>query len=306
MKRILAVDSTSDILSISLSEGTSMLSEIKDDKSTRHMVNIMDDIDCVLKSAKNTINDVDLFALNLGPGDFTGGRIGISVIKIFSMLSGSPVFGFNSLDVFSAGCMLKNLENISASLSRFQPVHIIPVMDVRNNELYYGIYEAGTSRGNNPILSAAFRGRTYFLNKISGGFLVKVEDFNAEVSALINNGSVPAPGSFASGEPLGGNIPEKIGLDGMPADNEGDLSPEKEGLFIFTANAVKNYAEMFNRLDKALFSGSSDREIMIDEENFNPSSENLCMLADYAWSFKAESLPIAPVYVRDFVVFSRK
>ena len=58
MKTILAVDSTSEILSVSLSEGLNILSEIKDDKSMKHMVNIMSDIDFALRKANKTIKEI--------------------------------------------------------------------------------------------------------------------------------------------------------------------------------------------------------------------------------------------------------
>jgi tRNA threonylcarbamoyl adenosine modification protein YeaZ len=307
MKIILAVDSTSGILSVSLSEGVNILSEIKDDKSIKHMVNIISDIDYVLKKADKTIKEIELFALNLGPGDFTGGRIGISVVKIFSMLSGSPVYGFNSLDVFSVGAMLQNISSISKTILESARMHIIPVMDVKNNEIYSGIYEVSRSaKDNKVIFTFNFEGKKYFLNKIFDGFIIKSNDFSKEISRVINQinlldkcGCSSCAQIFKDNSFPKDRNPEKI-------QNNRNSIKHKKHCFILTANAVKTYKELFENLKIEISVNCKEMEIILDEKNISPSAHNINFLADYSYSFSLKSLPIAPVYVRDFIAFGKK
>ena len=139
--RIFSIDSTSKTLSVAVSDGDKILSFLKNNKSTTYMVNIIKYIDKALNESGLEIKDIDIFAVNLGPGDFTGGRIGISIIKTFSFYQ-KPVYGFNSLDVFALGFLLKNIEKINKVLERGNKAFIVPLMDVRNKELYFSIYEA--------------------------------------------------------------------------------------------------------------------------------------------------------------------
>jgi len=307
MKTILAVDSTSEILSISLSKGLNILSEIKDDKSIKHMVNIIGDIDYVLKKGNKTIKEIELFALNLGPGDFTGGRIGISVIKMFSMLSGSKVYGFNSLDVFAVGVMKKNINSISKKILDYNRIYIIPAMDVRNDEIYSGIYEVSRNiKENKVVFSLDFENKKYFLNKIFGGFLIKSSDLNKKILQLINQINLLDRCSCSSCSNIfnGEDSHKEHGI-GMIQNNI--KNPEyKKSCFIFTANAIKTYAGIFENLKDEMSLGNTETEIILDDKNINPSSESINFLADYSDSFLMKSLPIIPVYVRDFIAFSKK
>ena len=307
MKTILAVDSTSEILSVSLSNGLNILSEIKDDKSMKHMVNIMGDIDYVLKKADKTIREIELFAVNLGPGDFTGGRIGISVVKMFSMLSGNPILGFNSLDVFSVGAMLKNISIISKNISDFSQLYIMPLMDVRNNEIYCAIYEVvNTLNDNTPIFSFDFEDKKYFLNKISEGFLLNSDNFSQKISQIINRVNLLDKGcSLFFDQLFEDNNSNKEHSQRKVQNNRNELE-QKKHCFIFTANALKTYRELFENLKKEIPMNYKETEIILDEKNTNPSSEYINFLADYSCSFSLKLLPIAPVYVRDFIAFGRK
>jgi tRNA threonylcarbamoyl adenosine modification protein YeaZ len=307
MKTTLAIDSTSDILSISICKGPDVLSEIKDDKSIRHMVNIISDIDYVLKKAGKTIKDIELFAINLGPGDFTGGRIGISVIKIFAMLSGHSVLGFNSLDVFSVGCMLKNIGCISKKISCSAQVYIIPAMDVRNSEIYFGIYEVSKSDNEKVIFSFDFNGNRYFLSRKSDGFLVKSDCFNKKISQVIENAKQSGMDNcFSSGEIINENNSKKcLNLEEITDNKNGYLKLDKD-FFILTANALETYSEMFENLKREILLNRKEIEIISDEKNIHPSSEYVSFLAGYSYSNSLKSLPLIPVYVRDFIAFSKK
>ena len=335
MSTILAIDSTTELLSISVSENDIILSELKDDKSQKHMVNIINDIDATLKKAKKTIKDIDLFSVNLGPGDFTGGRIGISVVKIFSMLSDKPVFGFNCLDIFSVGCAIKNIEaiknvkkksnntinNINNNVNNNSSdevntsfndndyfnnngnknnendgsVYIIPLKDVRNDEIYFSIYEvknlATKNDSDNLIFKFDYDNTQYYIYKKFGDFLIKSGEAGKKLIQVINklinfkNFSCSACGKIF---------------------NNNDLVDYDK--IIFTADAVKNYKELLENisLNIGILDKKTNVTVDIDENNLNPSSRYLNFLAYFNFTSNLKSLPIAPVYVRDFITFSKK
>ncbi|MDE5563280.1 MAG: tRNA (adenosine(37)-N6)-threonylcarbamoyltransferase complex dimerization subunit type 1 TsaB [Clostridiales bacterium] len=58
---------------------------------------LMPMIDGLLKKAGATLNDIDIFGACVGPGSFTGLRIGLTTIKTFCYSLGKPCFGVNNL-----------------------------------------------------------------------------------------------------------------------------------------------------------------------------------------------------------------
>lgn len=307
MKTILAVDSTTEILSISISEGSRILSEIKDDKSRQHMVNIIGNLDTAFRNADKSVKDMDLFAINLGPGDFTGGRIGISVIKIFSMLSQKPVIGFNSLDVFSVGCTLKNIKSIAEKKIKSCNVFIMPLIDVRNNEIFFSIYEIKNNKENTKqIYEFEFENSRYHLSKKYGNFILKSEEFGMNFSQIIRQlFLLDDCGCLEFGQIFEiGNLPE--GFKSSAKDKDDDGRSEKEILLIMTANGVKSYKLLLEKLKQDIEASHDLIKIMIDEDNINPDSKYLNYLADYSLDNGLESLSISPVYVRDFIAFGKK
>ena len=79
--KILAVDSCTDILSICVNEDATLLGEYTIKNLRTHSPKIVPMIDELLKNLEIDIKDIDLFVTGIGPGSFTGIRIGMSVLK---------------------------------------------------------------------------------------------------------------------------------------------------------------------------------------------------------------------------------
>jgi tRNA threonylcarbamoyladenosine biosynthesis protein TsaB len=81
----------------------------------------------VLEALGWDARDVDYFACCLGPGSFTGVRIGVSAMKAMSWALRKPIVGFSSL----------------AAIARNDPGRngfVVPVCDAKRNLIYCGIY----------------------------------------------------------------------------------------------------------------------------------------------------------------------
>ena len=306
MTTILAIDSTTEILSISISEGSRILTEIRDYKSRRHMVNIIDNLDKAFINAGKSVKDVDAFTINLGPGDFTGGRIGISIVKIFAMLSQKPVIGFNSLDVFSAGYFFKNIGSIAEEEKKFTGIFIIPLMDVRNNEIFFSIYEIKKhKKDTEPIYEFDFKNDRYYLLKKYGNFLLNSEEFRIKFPGIIHQLSVFNDDSCSKCKQIfnHSNLSDEFNA---PVVNKNCNNSKKEMLVVLTANCAKSYKLLLEKLKQDVKDKQSLTEIRINEDNINPDSKYINFLAEYNFINGLKSLPIAPVYVRDFMAFSKK
>src|SRR3972149_4812139 len=193
---ILGIDSSSGRVSISVNRDQQLLSKVEygDSKNQKYMVSIIYLIDKALKKANISLDFVNLFAVNIGPGDFTGTRIGISVAKTLAWAGSKPICGIGSLDITALGIFFKNLKKIQKLLGEGKQIIITPVLDVKRNEVYFSFFKVEeSSLGNSKdehsefkvhaISNITIQNKNYYINKVSSGYLAESQDFTKKFSA---------------------------------------------------------------------------------------------------------------------------
>lgn len=129
--RILAVDTSSKNCSVAIVEVDEnknyniIAFENSDDEKT-HSQKLMPIIDKVFKEHNLTLKDMDLLACCVGPGSFTGIRIGIATMKAFADVTNIKTVSVTSLESLSY-----NIEEDGI---------IIPIIDCKNNNVYSAIF----------------------------------------------------------------------------------------------------------------------------------------------------------------------
>lgn len=123
---ILSCDTSTKFLSVAIVKDDKILkkyhSEKKDASGDLFMI-----ISRFLKSLNIKLNDFDLFAAGLGPGSFTGLRIGTCAFKTFTFCSEKPLVGIDSFDAIA--CNLKRENGL-----------ICVIEDAKKGKVYAGIY----------------------------------------------------------------------------------------------------------------------------------------------------------------------
>ena len=99
MKNFLAVDTSSDYLTVIAVKDGKTTSTYIPDCAMRHSVTLMNAVDETLKHAELTLSECDFFAVSVGAGSFTGIRIGISAVKGFALACQKPTLPVTSFDV---------------------------------------------------------------------------------------------------------------------------------------------------------------------------------------------------------------
>ncbi len=127
---ILAVDTTTFTGSIALLEDTKLIAEAGMDSSSTYSERLLPAVDLLLKMNQLSIQDMDGFAVSIGPGSFTGIRIGLSTVKSFSYASGKPVAGVSTLKA------------LAEKLRRSQAQLLCPLLDAKKGEVYAALYES--------------------------------------------------------------------------------------------------------------------------------------------------------------------
>jgi len=95
---ILAFDTATDIATSALVSDGEILGE-----RTSRAVTLLEDVDALLRQAGTHTREVDALAVGIGPGSFTGVRIGLSTARGLALALGVPVAGISTLDALEAG-----------------------------------------------------------------------------------------------------------------------------------------------------------------------------------------------------------
>ncbi|MHB8483162.1 MAG: tRNA (adenosine(37)-N6)-threonylcarbamoyltransferase complex dimerization subunit type 1 TsaB [Nitrospiria bacterium] len=125
---ILSVETSTPMGSVAILENGGLLGEYLVFHEAHHSRVVMKMIDDLLKSCRLTLPDIDLFAVSVGPGSFTGLRVGIATVKGFSTALGKPVAGIPTLEAF-------------AGRVPYTPYPILPVIPARKHEGYTALYQ---------------------------------------------------------------------------------------------------------------------------------------------------------------------
>jgi tRNA threonylcarbamoyladenosine biosynthesis protein TsaB len=131
--RILAVDTATRCCSAAVQVGGRLAAEMAVRSDRTHSEHLMGMIREVLKSASLTVQAIDAMAVSIGPGSFTGLRIGISTIQGLALAGGVPCVGVSSLEVLAC-----------AGLP--WPQSIWALMDARKGEVYAGRFREREGR----------------------------------------------------------------------------------------------------------------------------------------------------------------
>ena len=127
--RILGFDSTGEKCSVGIIDGENLSVYLETHDKNTHSVNLMPLVDKAITMAGLTISDIDAFAVNIGPGSFTGIRIGVCTVKGLALASDKPCFAVNTLDSLA--------ENAAGRVGT-----ICAMIDARRTESYYAFYHS--------------------------------------------------------------------------------------------------------------------------------------------------------------------
>lgn len=132
--KILAVDTSSKLCSAAILEDTNLIKKIELDNGLTHSETLMPLIQQLLNECSLSLNNINLLVSDIGPGSFTGIRIGVSSCKAFSDSLNIPCVGISSLEVLAY-----NIQNDGI---------ICSTIDCKNNNCYFALYELNSGNYN--------------------------------------------------------------------------------------------------------------------------------------------------------------
>jgi tRNA threonylcarbamoyladenosine biosynthesis protein TsaB len=125
--KVLAIDTATSCGVVGLAENGRPVAELSLVSRETHSARLLPGIEWLLKSAGWTIAEIDGFGVTLGPGSFTGLRVGLSAVKGLAWSLRKPVAGLSSLEIL-------------ADQYRGEGVTIAPMLDARRDRVYCAAY----------------------------------------------------------------------------------------------------------------------------------------------------------------------
>lgn len=127
--KILAIDTSTDYLSLAVMNGSHIAARCHKPAERSHSSLVIPAIDALLKKARVRLKEIDGFCISIGPGSFTGLRIGVATVKGFAYSLNKPIVGVPTLDVIARNA--KDFHGI-----------ICPILDAKKNKVYACLYKS--------------------------------------------------------------------------------------------------------------------------------------------------------------------
>lgn len=128
---LLAFDTATPHVTVALHDGDSVVATFESEESMRHGEMLAPGIASVLEIAGAVPADLSAIAVGVGPGPFTGLRVGLVTARTLALVRDLPVHGVCSLDILAAA-------GIDAGLEDF-----VVATDARRKEVYLASYAGG-------------------------------------------------------------------------------------------------------------------------------------------------------------------
>lgn len=131
--KILAADTSTSINTVAVCDDGRVLAEIIVECGRSHSERLIDTVDWVLAEAGLKIEDMDALAISVGPGSFTGVRVGVATWKGLALGARLPLAPVPTLDAMTR-------------LGAFREGLLCPLLDARMREVFGAVYRFTNGR----------------------------------------------------------------------------------------------------------------------------------------------------------------
>lgn len=179
---VLGIDTSSDAAAVGLVADGVLLCEYTVNNGKNHSVKVLPMIEAVLIQAGISFSDIDVYACGVGPGSFTGVRIGVATAKGFAQSWDKPVVSMSSLRLLA--------ENVCG----YQGLRV-SLIYARADELFCGAYDAEGNEVLKPCVMTLDEVLSFLQDKecmlLGDGALKYSEVFTEKLSkAIVPEGKV--------------------------------------------------------------------------------------------------------------------
>lgn len=133
MMNILAIETTGKYGSAAVIDESGSIFEAVSTEEMNHLRGMIDLIDEAIRKAGITKKDLTHAAASIGPGSFTGIRIGVTTARIMGQMLDIPCIGVSSLEGMAEGVL--------SEAARAGSLYVAPLINARRHQTYAAVYE---------------------------------------------------------------------------------------------------------------------------------------------------------------------
>ncbi len=157
--RILAIDCATESIGMAFMNEGEVCAEVYLRRERHHTEILLSSLERLLSLADAALNDVDLLACTIGPGSFTGLRIGVSTVKGLALAMGKPVVGVSTLEALAMNAL------------PYGKI-ICPMLDARRNEVFTALFRSGPEGLPEAMMPEVLIDIDQFLTELKKGEIV--------------------------------------------------------------------------------------------------------------------------------------
>ncbi len=169
--KTLIIDTATKYIYLSLVIDGKELTSVYEEGVNNHSVTIIPYLEQILSKANLGLKDIDRVIIGIGPGSYTGVRIGVTVAKMIGYLNNIKVYSVSSLALMA---------------SSSETEYILPMIDARRGNAFMGVY-----RLQNNILTVmipdVLENISDFKSRLTMNYDVVLEG-KPDISKIINSG----------------------------------------------------------------------------------------------------------------------
>ena len=139
---ILGIETATERVSVAVGGHEGVIGLFEVTKGRRHAETLVPALEFMLRQSGIELDEISVVAVDVGPGLFTGMRVGLASAKAIAQALRVPMIGISSLDLL-------------AFASRHSDKVVVPVIDARKSEVFYAMYlpvPGGTQRVAEPMV----------------------------------------------------------------------------------------------------------------------------------------------------------
>ncbi|RKE03346.1 tRNA (adenosine(37)-N6)-threonylcarbamoyltransferase complex dimerization subunit type 1 TsaB [Marinifilum flexuosum] len=183
MALLLNIETSTAICSVALGKDGKLLALKENKEGMKHASHLTVFIENILKENNLSTADLDGVAISMGPGSYTGLRIGVSTAKGICYGAGIPLIAVSTLQSMTKA--LQYNSDLSSIIKNQEKTLFCPMIDARRMEVYTAFYNANTELVKD--ISADIIDENSFANELSEQEIVFFGDGSGKCKDVITN-----------------------------------------------------------------------------------------------------------------------
>lgn len=140
---ILNIETSGKVCSVALSRDGAVEFQRVDSEGMKHAERLAPFVEEAMKECKTRGWSLDAVAVSIGPGSYTGLRIGLSLAKGLAFSLGVPLIGVSTLKIMAVKAMFRNFDFTGSEI-------LVPMIDARRMEVFAGAYDFALNAVEGP------------------------------------------------------------------------------------------------------------------------------------------------------------